>query len=54
MIPDRPPPTAEAYERPISSALPDASLATAMRQGTPPPLSYSLRTVCPGSFWCDH
>ncbi len=38
MMPARPPPIAEAPDRPRSCALPDASLSIAIRQGTPPPV----------------
>ncbi len=50
IIPERPPPMAEQYDLPISRALPEASLSTATKHGTPPPLVYSPRTVCPGPF----
>ena len=45
MIPDLPPPKAEAYARPISFALPLTFLSTASKHGTPPPLRYSPLTV---------
>ena len=48
MIPERPPPIAEQYDLPISRALPEASLSTATKHGTPRPFVYSPRTVCPG------
>ncbi len=50
MMPERPPPMAEAYERQRSWALPEASCAIAIRHGTPPPFWYSPRTVWPGPF----
>ena len=43
-----PPPTPMAYASATSRLLPDGSWWMAMRQGTPPPRSYSHRTVWPG------
>ena len=50
MIPDLPPPTAEAYDKARSFAFPVLSLCTAIKHGTPPPFWYSVRTKCPGPF----
>ena len=36
-MPERPPPIAHAYDRPISWTLPEISLSIAIKQGTPPP-----------------
>ena len=37
IIPALPPPTADAYDKAKSFALPELSLWTAIKQGTPPP-----------------
>ena len=53
-MPDRPPPIAAQYDSAVSSARPEASFATATRQGTPPPRTNSLRTVWPRTLGRHH
>ncbi len=50
MIPDLPPPIADAYDNAKALVLPDTSWASAIKHGTPPFSHTPPLTVCPGPF----